>query len=41
MKFFDEYVLEVTKHMEYENNIVFKYAKLLSNNTLDPNYNIS
>ena len=41
MKFFDEYVLEVTKHMEYENNIVFKYAKLLSNNVLDPNYNIA
>jgi regulator of cell morphogenesis and NO signaling len=25
-KFFDEYVLEVQKHMEYENDIVFKYT---------------
>jgi len=41
MKFFDEYVLEVGKHMEYENNTVFKYAKLLSSGKLDPNYNIA
>lgn len=41
MKFFDEYVLEVSKHMEYENITVFKYAKLLSSGKLDPNYNIA
>ena len=41
MKFFDAYVLEVTKHMEYENNTVFEYAKQLSSGQLSSQYSIS
>ncbi len=41
MKFFDEYVSEVQKHMEYENDTVFKYAKMLAAGKLDPNYSIA
>ncbi len=40
-KFFDEYFSEVRKHMEYENDTVFKYAKLLASGKLDENYNIA
>ncbi len=29
IQFFDEYVLEVRKHMEHENNVVFDYVKQL------------
>ncbi|MEI8085147.1 MAG: hemerythrin domain-containing protein [Paludibacter sp.] len=41
MKFFDEYVSEVRKHMEYENNTVFKYAKLLASGQKDSKYSIA
>ena len=41
MKFFDQYVSEVRKHMEYENTTVFKYAKLLASGRTDANYSIA
>jgi regulator of cell morphogenesis and NO signaling len=40
-KFFDEYVLEVQKHMQYENDIVFKYALKLVEGKRDAKYSIS
>ncbi len=40
MKFFDEYVLEVQKHMEYENNTVFTYAKLIASGKKEGKYSI-
>ncbi len=40
-KFFDEYVMEVQKHMEYENDIVFNYALKLVDGKKDGRYNIS
>lgn len=41
MKFFDEYVHEVRRHMEYENNTVFRYAKQLTSGKLSSEYSIS
>lgn len=41
MKFFDEYVQEVRRHMEYENNTVFRYAKQLTSGMLSSEYSIS
>lgn len=41
MKFFDEYVSEVRKHMEYENKVVFPYALQLLKGRKDPQYSIS
>jgi len=40
MKFFDDYVLEVRRHMEYENKVVFPYAIKLVNGYVDSQYNI-
>lgn len=41
IKFFDEYVNEVKKHMEYENQVVFKYVNDLSEGKQNPLYSIS
>jgi len=41
MKFFDEYVLEVRKHMEYEDRVVFPYVLKLLNGQKDPKYCIA
>lgn len=41
LKFYDEYVAEVRKHMEYENEVVFKYVEQLSEGYLDRNFTIS
>lgn len=41
IKFYDEYVTEVRKHMEYENNIVFSYVEQLSQGFLNRNFTIS
>lgn len=41
MKFFDEYVVEVQKHMYYENSTVFKYAKQLAKGQIDTKYSIA
>ena len=41
LKFYDEYVSEVRKHMEYENEVVFSYVEQLSEGFLNRNFNIS
>lgn len=41
VKFFDEYVLEVQKHMDYENRVVFKYVLNLIAEKKDASYHIS
>lgn len=41
LKFYDEYVAEVRKHMEYENNIVFEYVDRLLSGYMNRSYNIS
>ncbi len=41
MKFFDEYFSEVKKHMEYENEVVFKYANELVKGEKSPDYSIA
>lgn len=40
LKFYDEYVKEVRKHMEYEDMMVFKYVSSLQNGE-NPDYKIS
>lgn len=41
VKFYDEYVTEVRRHMEYENEVVFTYVERLSQGLLNRNYTIS
>lgn len=41
IKFYDEYVAEVRKHMEYENEVVFTYVEQLSEGFLNRNFSIS
>ena len=41
LKFYDEYVTEVRKHMEYENDVVFSYVEQLSQGLLNRNFTIS
>jgi len=41
IKFFDEYVLEVKKHMAYENKVVFPYVLNLLNGKVDETYSIT
>lgn len=41
LKFYDEYVTEVRKHMEYENKVVFNYVERLSEGFLNRKFNIS
>jgi regulator of cell morphogenesis and NO signaling len=41
MKFYDDYVDEVRKHMEYEDKVVFKYVEALLKGELPTNYSIS
>lgn len=41
MKFFDDYVTEVQKHMDYENDTVFPYVLRLTGGEKDPKYNIA
>lgn len=41
LKFFDNYMNEVRRHMEYEEKTVFKYVDSLLNNNPPPNYQIS
>jgi len=40
-KFFDEYVAEVQKHMNYEDNVVFPYVLQLKKGQKDKKYSIS
>ena len=41
LKFFDEYVAEVRRHMEYEDMNVFTYVGALLEDHMESNYNIS
>lgn len=41
IRFYDEYVTEVRRHMEYENEVVFAYVDRLSQGLLDRDYTIS
>lgn len=41
LKFFDDYVKEVQKHMDYENKTVFPYAQQLAGGKKDAGYSIS
>lgn len=41
VRFYDEYVAEVRKHMEYENEVVFSYVEQLSRGFLNRDYAIS
>lgn len=41
IRFYDEYVMAVRKHMEYENDVVFSYVEQLSSGLLQRNYTIS
>jgi regulator of cell morphogenesis and NO signaling len=40
MKFYDDYVIEVRRHMEYENNTIFAYVDKLLGGVSDPNFTI-
>ncbi len=41
MKFYDDYVQEVRKHMEYENNVIFTYVDRLLSDRIDDSFDIS
>lgn len=41
LRFYDEYVTEVRRHMEFENNVVFTYVEQLSQGFLNQEYSIS
>lgn len=41
MKFFDDYVVEVKRHMDYENDTIFAYVERLLDGTIDENFGIS
>lgn len=41
IRFYDEYVMAVRKHMKYENDVVFSYVEQLSQGHLKRNYTIS
>ena len=41
IRFYDDYVAEVKNHMDYENNVIFKYVEGLLNNDIDPDFSIS
>lgn len=41
MKFYDDYVIEVRKHMDYENNVIFEYVNRLLKGDVDDGFNIN
>lgn len=41
LKYYDEYVMEVRRHMEYENDTVFEYVEGLLQGKLHPDYTIA
>lgn len=41
IRFFDDYVEEVRKHMDYENDVVFEYARNLMEGKIDENFQLS
>ena len=40
MRFYDDYIGEVSRHMNYENDVVFPYVERLSEGETDGNFNI-
>ena len=40
IKFYDDYVIEVKRHMDYENDVIFSYVQRLLNNEIDENFTI-
>ncbi|MCM1077503.1 MAG: helix-turn-helix transcriptional regulator [Bacteroides sp.] len=41
MKFFDDYVIEIKRHMDYENEYIFSYVDKLLQGTIDEDFSIS
>ena len=41
MKFYDDYVVEVKKHMDYENDVIFRYVERLIRGEADEEFNIA
>lgn len=41
MKFFDDYVLEVKRHMEYENDVIFTYVDRLLRGEVEEDFSIA
>ena len=41
LKFYDEYVTEVRRHMEYENEVVFTYVESLTSGMMSNDYHIA
>ena len=41
MRFYDDYLGEVKRHMNYENEVVFPYVEKLTKGEIDGNFNIS
>lgn len=41
IKFFDDYVVEVKHHMDYENEVIFKYAENLLNGAIDEDFSFA
>ncbi|MBD5369809.1 MAG: response regulator transcription factor [Bacteroides sp.] len=41
IRFYDDYVVEVRKHMEHENDVIFRYVEKLMNDEVDPDFSIS
>ncbi len=41
INFFDDYVVEVRKHMEYENEVIFRYVNKLLQGKVDEDFNIT
>ncbi len=41
IRFYDDYVEEVRRHMEYENDIIFKYVRKLMQGEVTPGFSIS
>lgn len=40
IKFYDDYVMEVKRHMDYENDVIFDYVERLLNNKIDEDFTI-
>lgn len=40
IKFYDDYVVEVKRHMDYENDVIFGYVDRLLNNEIDEDFSI-
>ena len=41
LKFYDDYMAEVRRHMEYENDTIFSYVEKLLSGTVDPDFTIA